>query len=156
MFDAALVPVSVGACRCSGTPHADGDEVFVYPNLPFSVGAKATAAAQTIEDGPERLAAIYAILTEGCVADWSFVDDKGAKIPVTPESIKGALPWDKGGYEVASALLVQHANTLLRPFNLPSQGGKTPTSISSRTGRTEKDSTSPTPTTKSTRSARSA
>ena len=150
MFDAALVPVPVGACRCPGTPHEDGDVVFLYPELPMTVGMTAHSAMSVLTDGVERLAAVYRIVTEGCIADWTFVGEEGAKVPVNPATIRGALPWSKGGQQVALKATEMHATALLAPFKQPSPEEKTPTPISSRTGQTGKDSTSRSRSTKST------
>jgi hypothetical protein len=116
----------------------------------MTVGMTAHSAMSVLTDGVERLAAVYRIVTEGCVADWTFVDDKGAKVPINPGTIRGALPWGKGGQDVALKATDMHATALLAPFKTPSRGETTPTPISSRTGRTSKASTSRSRTTSST------
>jgi hypothetical protein len=145
-----LIPVPVGECRCPGTPHEDGDVVSLYPNLPMTVGMAAHSAMSVLSDGVERLTAVYRIVTEGCIADWTFVDDRGSKLPINPSTINSLLPWNKGGSEVALTATNLHASTLLAPFKTPSREEKTPTPISSRTGRTAKGSISRNPSTKST------
>ena len=40
-----LVPVPVGDCRCPGTPHEDGDVVFLYPKLGMEGGSEVAMAA---------------------------------------------------------------------------------------------------------------
>lgn len=142
MFNADLTPVPVGECRCPGTPHEGGDIVYLYPELPMTVGMTAHSAMSVLSDGVERLAAVYRIVTEGCIADWTFVDDEGEKVPISPATIRGALPWNRGGQQVALTATDMHAAALLAPFKKPSPEGKTPTPISSRTGPTKSRSTS--------------
>lgn len=156
MFDAALVPVSVGACRCPGTPHPDGDEVFLYPELPISVGIRCHAAMAVLNDAVEITAQVLQILTEGCIADWTILGADGAKLEINPATIRGALPYNRGGKDVVEAVAARFTSDLTNPTKPPRREAKTPTSISSRTGRTAKASTSPSPTTKPTPPAPSA
>ena|SRR3990167_5800161 len=97
-----LVPVSV-TCPCPGTPHADGDTVFLAPHISLRGGMLAEAlmvrvwtnldprtsdfssvASLTIE---AQLREVY--LLDG-VKEWTFVSDDGP-IPVSEWSIRDVL-----------------------------------------------------------------
>lgn len=142
-----LVPVPVGACRCPGEPHADGDVVFLYPKLGLAGGIATHSVIQMMVPGPARLAAIYEALFDHGIGDWTFSNGTGAKIPISPATVRGALPWLEGGSTVASELLALHGQAILSPFadqkqkkdNQPPK--RTPTTKSSRRGPTSVTST---------------
>lgn len=90
-----LVPVCVGACLCPGTPHPDGDFVYLRPKLGLKDGvilqepvtdwlriAPADRPGQEYMRG--ELAERYLILG---VAEWNLEDENGP-IPVNPISIR--------------------------------------------------------------------
>ena len=135
-FDRPPVPVQVGPCQCKGTPHPDGDVVYLSPVLTMAGGMAARAAiAENFSDVvglQERLARIW--LSHGIVG-WNFVDDFGQPIPYTAERAATALPYDGGGREVAEAADDLYAEAILRPLRERS-------SSSSPTGPTDA-STSP-------------
>lgn len=143
----SLRPVPVGACRCPGTPHADGDVVYLAPKLSLS-GGLAASAAISISDGPTAVYQNIALaLIDHGVADWTFQDDKGNKLPISPATIRGSLPWTEGGSEVANAAIEQYGESVMAPFRKPSppaEGKKPrrPRAISSSpTGSTDSSST---------------
>src|SRR6478672_8848061 len=130
-----LVPVPLGYCPCEGTPHAEGDTVYLYPDLSMAGGMAAQGAISEATSATgldqlrlqELLAQVW--ITHG-VADWTFLEDpdaggKRAKVPVTPANIALALPYGKGGRLVADkaddlyneavlAPLVEMSNMLLK------------------------------------------
>ena len=118
MTDQTLVPVPVGACRCPGAPHGDGDVVYLYPELGMQAGLAIMAAVDLGQTNEETLAAIYRLMVERGVADWTFLDDEGEKVEISPSTISGALPWMKGGNLVAKAAIAQYAG-LLAPLATP-------------------------------------
>lgn len=115
-----LVPVPLGYCPCEGTPHPDGDVVYLYPELSATAGIK---ARRFFADGmtgsiPEveveaRLAELW--LTVG-VADWTFLFDDGKPIPVTSENVVRALPYGKGGRLVADKADDLYVETVTAPL----------------------------------------
>lgn len=146
MSDAALHPVRVGACRCPGAPHADGDIVYLAPALSLT-GGIAASAALSIGGSPQ---AIYQAVALACVehgvVDWTFVDADGHKLPIDAATIRGALPWAQGGAEVTKLALELYGEGILSPFSGPSTTGrratkKTRTSSSSSAGSTATSST---------------
>ena len=122
------VSVSVGECRCPGTPHTE-DEVLLAPKLTVPMGAAAMAVLNgvdpTIGAMQAALTAIYlSPVPAGGVVAWSFVregkDDKGTPIvvpeEVTPENIERLIGWTQGGSEVASKADELYAGDLFRPL----------------------------------------
>lgn len=142
----ALVPVPVGACRCPGEPHADGDVVYLYPKLGLEAGIAVQAAMQLSEDGQPRLRAVYAALIDNTIADWTLTNGDGSKIQINPATIRAALPWMEGGQEVANTALLRFAEVFTtnplarRPARSSRRTGK-----SSRRGPTAATSTSAIP-----------
>lgn len=116
-FDLTPVPVPVGDCRCHGTPHEDGDVVFLAPMLSMAGGMAAQVA---ISEGSsdlvrlqELLARVY--LSHGIV-DWTFVDEAGDKLPVNGDTAAALLPYAKGGRLVADRADDLYAQDVLAPF----------------------------------------
>ena len=136
-----LVPVPVGACRCPDTPHQDGDFVYLYPELGMEAGLRLMAAVDLADGTEGQLTAIYAAMVDGGVADWTFINGTGDKIPINPATIRGTLPWMKGGSEVARAAIRLYAGVLTAPFD-STKTKTTRTTSSSKRGRTGATSTS--------------
>lgn len=90
-----LVPVCVGACLCPGTPHADGDFVYLRPKLSLASGIilqepvndwlqVPTAQRPGQEFMRAELSERY--LTLG-IAEWNIEDEAGV-IPVNSATIR--------------------------------------------------------------------
>lgn len=122
-----LVEVGVGACRCPGTPHPDGDVVFLYPELSMAGGIAAQVALAMGSDTAERVSGMYQALVDHAVADWTFVDAKGAKVDINPATIRGALAWLHGGAEVATKAIELYGDIANVPLVPKPRKGKTPT-----------------------------
>ena len=110
-------PVHIAECPCPGTPHPDGDTVFLAPLLSMAGGMAAQVA---MSEGStdlialqEMLARVY--LTHGVVG-WTFVDDQGQPIPVSYANAMLLLPYGKGGRLVADKADELYAQDLLAPF----------------------------------------
>lgn len=138
----ALVPVPLGFCPCAGTPHPDGDVVYLWPELSVPGGIKARSffadgltGDLTFDEVQVRIAELW--LSVG-VAEWTFLFDDGSPIPVTYENVVRALPYAKGGREVADKaddLYVESVTApLVKRLAELSQPGPTP-SGRSRTSR---------------------
>ena len=85
------IAVPVGVCLCPGTPHEDGD--FVYLRAKLGLAAGTTLQRLIVEANQNRadnadltgkLAESYLLLG---VASWNLVDDKGHPVPVNPQTI---------------------------------------------------------------------
>lgn len=126
------VVVNVGPCRCAGTPHVDGDTVSLSKNPPLEVGLAASQAMA--EDGADNIRIALGLAYLRAIEAWTFVDDDGDPIPVTPENIRAALPWGKGGDIVAEKADELYTGAvldpLLRRLSNTSRGGPTAGSTS--------------------------
>ena len=86
-----LIPVPVGACRCPGSPHEDGDTVFLYPTIGLHGGVKAQQAILNRSDPAALTADLTVIYVQEGIAAWTFTDDKEKAVPVTPENIESLV-----------------------------------------------------------------
>lgn len=131
------VLVPVGACRCPGTPHGDGDWVELRPSPTIDIGSAVYAAVANVGDDPVQLQVemTRAFLRFGIVA-WSFTDDRGEPIPIQPrrpdfgDVISRLLPFTDGGFLVADRADDLYSEEVLRPLmtrlsSMRSQGGQT-------------------------------
>jgi len=154
------VRVDVGACRCPGAPHPDGDAVFLHATATISIGAAAHMAVGQWGDDPMLLQVglTRAFLLFG-IASWTFTDEKGASVPVDPTgadwnaTIDRLLPFNAGGYEVAERCDALYAGDVLRPLmaRLPKRspdgltaGSTSPIRASGRKPRTRRSLSLPT------------
>lgn len=139
-----LIPVPVGDCRCPGTPHEDGDTVFLYPKLGMEGGIAVQTAVFINDNASERVQAAYVALVDHGIADWTFTNGDGSKIPINPATIRGSLPWMEGGSDVAMAAFTQYAD-VVRTANgvplAPKAKAKARNTKPSRTGPTAATST---------------
>jgi len=100
-FDTTPVPVPVGKCRCPGEPHGDGDMVYLHHEVSMAGGMRIKAALTSqIQDDIEAQT-ILARAYFGEIEAWSFTDEEGDPVPITPDNANRLLPWAKGGREVA-------------------------------------------------------
>lgn len=110
-----LVPVPVGYCPCAGTPHPDGDIVYLHAELSAAGGMAVQGFIS--EPDPIRLQELLARVWLGHgVAAWTFLDDDGKPIPLTPENVVRALPYAKGGRLVADKADALYAEAVLAPL----------------------------------------
>lgn len=112
-----LVPVPVNYCPCAGTPHPDGDIVYLYPELSMPGGMAAQGAISEGLTDPVRLQELLArVWISHGVAAWTFLDDEGQPIPVTPHNVARALPYAKGGRLVAEKADDIYSGAILAPL----------------------------------------
>lgn len=148
-----LIPVAV-ACPCPGTPHSDGDTVFLAQELSLKGGLLAEAMmvrSWQKQDSTgnqlkqtEASLAVEAALREVYVLDgvkeWTFVDEEGEALEVNEDSIRSSLlaryriarPVGDKGDELYSASVLDPLLARLRKSSRSSP-------------RRESTSTSPTP-----------
>ena len=116
----ANVPVPLGFCPCEGEPHEDGDIVYLRPELSAAAGIRAQshiiAAASGQLAQAEAEAIISALWLEVGVVEWTFLFDDGSPIPVTPENVVRALPYEKGGAQVADVADDLYAASVMTPL----------------------------------------
>jgi hypothetical protein len=130
-FDTAPVEVRLPACYCPGSPH-EADLVYLASDLPMVEGTMARALiVDQMQAGvdtvllQEKLSNIWV----RCVVAWNLVDESGQPVPVTPDNVKEALPYAKGGMLVADKADDLYSDDVMRPLVQASQN-------SSRRGRT--------------------
>lgn len=157
----SLVPVAV-ACPCPGTPHSDGDTVFLGPKLSFRAGVMAESKIADIINGADAQGEAKAIIFETYLYDgvkaWTFTDSEGADVPVSDSAIKAWLLSDYAlGLKVAEEADKLYSEAVTDPLAKRSFGsspnGQTngstspkPASLAKRRKRSSPSSTSTTPT----------
>lgn len=116
-FDSEPVAVPLEACYCPGTPHGDGDVVYLAPELSMAGGMAAQAAiVEGVSDSirlQELLAAIW--LRHGVVG-WNLLDEDGQPVPLNADTVTRALPFGKGGRLVADKADDLYAEDILAPL----------------------------------------
>lgn len=144
-----LVPVRLGFCPCEGTPHEDGDIVYLRPELTPLEGVRARSiVGNWIEDGAlntvEANVALAELWFSIGIDSWTFLDDDGKPIPVTPENIVRALPYGRGGQLVADAADDLYTQMVITPLVAKISGlssdGSTATSTPASPNRTTRRS----------------
>ena len=111
------VPVSIGPCDCPGTPHGDGDFVYLAPALSAQAGMAAQGAINDASDDAVRLQELlWRIYRDHCVVGWNLLDEEGEPVPLTAENKDIALPFGKGGQAVAEKADDLYSEDVLRPF----------------------------------------
>jgi hypothetical protein len=114
-FDTEPVEVRLPACYCPGSPH-EADLVYLSPALSMAGGMAAQSAiAEGFTDQirlQELLAEVW--IRHGVVA-WNLVDEDGP-IPVTRDNVLRALPYGKGGRQVADRADDLYAEDILSPL----------------------------------------
>jgi hypothetical protein len=116
----SLIPVAV-ACPCPGTPHSDGDTVFLAPKLGFNAGVIADSKLVDILHGSGDVEAVKAALLATYISDgvraWTFVDADGADVPVSPQTIQAILLSDyELGVVVAEAADPLYSKAVTNPL----------------------------------------
>ena len=128
------VKVEGVACPCPGTPHPEGDTVELRARVGLAGGAQLqTLIVRANADGMDT-AELTGKLVEGYllvgVCGWSFVDDKGKPIPVTPDTIRSLLLDD---FERASPVAEKADSLYEGPILGPLVNGAASSSRSTRT-----------------------
>lgn len=137
--ESAPVRVRVGACLCPDAPHADGDFVTLTTTMSIDAGVAAVQALAEAGESATDLLVTRTVLPY-MISSWDFLDaETGEPIPISPDTVAEALPWNEGGREVISAL-----GEALRGRPLASRGSPRTNSKSSPS-----TPTAPTPATRS-------
>lgn len=102
-------------CRCPGTPHPDGDTVWLRAELGPEGGFAALSVIRAVGGDADLLAEkIGRVYAEHGIVDWTFLDDDGEPVPCTPEMV-ARLSWDVL-YPVAEKGDEIYSEGILRPL----------------------------------------
>lgn len=116
-FDDTPVEVAIGPCECPGTPHADGDLVYLAPRLSMAGGMAAQGVISEAAGDPIKLQELLASLwLRYGVVGWNLTDDDGRPVPVNESTLTAALPYGKGGRLVAERADDLYAEDILAPL----------------------------------------
>jgi hypothetical protein len=115
-----LIPVEVGACRCPGAPHPDGDIVYLRPTLSLHGGMvaqrKIIDLAGGESDSDEIMASLAEVFCRYGVVGWTFTDERGP-VDVTPEAIQERLLDDFSlGFAVSDKAADLYSSGLIDPL----------------------------------------
>lgn len=112
-----LIPVEGVPCPCPGSPHTEGDTVYLHPHISFRGGVLAEKKAiDAIQAGEgDYQDAVQAALLETYVlhgvADWTLTNGDGVSvIPVNEDSITRHLLSNYG----AALMVAEQANDLYK------------------------------------------
>lgn len=113
------VPVTT-ACPCPGTPHANGDTVYLRARLGLAAGI--AVQRLIIESNQPRpdVAEITGLLAEAYllhgVESWTFTDEQGEAVAVNPVTIRSILLAD---FSLASPVADAADDLYMAPVILP-------------------------------------
>lgn len=111
------VPVRIGDCECPGTPHPDGDFVYLAPVLSAPGGMAAQGAISDAgTDGVRLQELLWRVYRDHGVIDWNLTDEEGDKVALTAANKEAGLPYAKGGRLVADKADDLYAQDVLAPF----------------------------------------
>lgn len=108
------VPVRFRGCECPGTPHPDGDVVYLAPKLSLAGGLAASADISAALGSGTMLAQLWQVtfVRYGAI-DWNLVDEDGDPVPfdvnVLLDDYDLAVP-------VAEKADELYGDTVARPF----------------------------------------
>lgn len=137
------IAVPVGTCLCAGTPHTEGDTVYLRQKLGLAAGIEVQQAALDANKAGASPNQITGILSESFLAhgivSWTLVDEDGTPTPVTPETIADRILSD---FAIASPL-ADRADTLysgpvLDPLLNPAPASSNGSSTARSTSRTQR------------------
>ena len=125
---AVQTEVNLGPCRCAGSPHAQGDIVWLRPKAGIDMGLAATVALRHSGTRPGDVqAALGMVFLRYGISGWTFTDENHEVVPVTADNIDLWLPWDEGGFEVADRADDLYGATVIAPLVRRSEPSPPPT-----------------------------
>lgn len=116
-MDLQPIEIPIGACRCPGTPHTDGDVVYLAPELSMLGGMAAQGAIAMSGTDPIALQeALGTVWIRHAVIDWNLIDEDGDKLALTQDNITRSLPYARGGRVVAERADDLYHEAILAPL----------------------------------------
>lgn len=132
-----LVSVRARDCACPGTPHEDGDIVYLLPKADLNLGVAAEQdiiASRDSIDGPSELLRRWTVTyVRHGAKGWNLLDDKGKAVPFTVDTILDDYTFARPIAEAANDLYAEAVMTpLVKRLNGRSQTGPMDGSTSPR------------------------
>jgi len=104
-FDSLTKRISLGECRCPGTPHADGDWIELRSHTPWGAIFNAEAA--------DSLAEQFYIVALATIVGWNLLDGDGKEpVPITQQAIDDLDPETFRQVSTAVHVAVDQGNSL--------------------------------------------
>lgn len=135
------ITVRVRDCECPGTPHPEGDEVYLAPKLPLAGGLQADFDIRKAAGDGTFLAQLWQVtfVKHGAIG-WNLLDEDGEPVPfdvnVLLEDYALASPVAEKADDIYGESVMR---PLLQRLRTTSQTGRTAGSIS----RTPRSTTKP-------------
>ena len=127
------VAVAIGQCDCPGSPHPDGDVVYLRPRLDYAGGSEAIAVMQAASGSVEELArALVPVYIRHGATGWNLLDADGFDVPFDVEVLLS--DWNVA-YEVGEAADTLYSEAVLRPLLQRASSSSPPTPINGSTSR---------------------
>lgn len=111
-----VTTVRVRDCTCPGSPHPDGDLVYLNPSLPFLGGVAARSVLAAFGDpvvAEETLGRVY--LRHGVIG-WNLLDARGRPRTFSAEGVEAEFPWSTGGRAIVEACDDLYQEEILAPL----------------------------------------
>ena len=108
------IEVALEECLCPGAPHKDGDKIYLRPDLDVA-GGLAVLSAMTAGDDTSLIERMGRAYMMAGIVDWTFLDDKGEKVPATRANIE-RMRWTGSTLTIANAAADVYGETVLAPL----------------------------------------
>ena len=130
-----LVEVRARDCACPGTPHPDGDVVYMLPRLPLDAGLEAAFIWETNKSNARAVFREWlTVFVRYCAKGWNLTDDVDGVQVARPFNVTALLEDASFGLAVASWAGDRYTEAVTSPLGLsalPKSGiGQTGSSIS--------------------------
>jgi len=110
--------VNIGPCECPGTPHVDGDIVWLSPKPDLEMGlAVREALRQSGSLRGDADAAVRSALIRYGVKAWNVRDESGP-LRITTDRVAQRLGWGEGAIRVSDAVKELYWDTVLDPLGV--------------------------------------
>ena len=127
------IAVAIGECHCVGTPHPDGDIVYLAPKASLRLGLAANAAIGQAKDVIQLQELLGIAFVRYGVTGWNVVDEHGKPVDVNNETVEARLTWDAGGRVVADRAADLYTDAIISPLVPPPPSSPPPGPTASST-----------------------
>lgn len=129
------VEVAIGPCTCPGTPHEDGDKVYLRPKLGMAraLAVIRTAAFDDVAVAEMQLAIGYARFG---IVDWNLSNGDGKRMPVDGDHLSKFAEEDPRAVIVALKGDDMYADEVLAPLRTMAANSSRTTQTTDETSAT--------------------